>query len=219
MASDAKPTNSSNPYLNARREWDERYGDQIARAKSWRAAAFASLAVAGIAVVGITIIGSQSKIKPFVVTIDKLGDPIAMAQPVTGSAIDQRIIEAQLANWIWNARTVIPDPVAQKNLVDRVYAMTSSAAATYLNQYYTQHPPFGDFTVNAQVNSILPISKDTWQISWEESRYQNGQPQPVQHWKANITTGVDPRLGETPQVKINNPLGLFIRSVSWTQVI
>ena len=47
MASDAKPTNPSNPYLNARREWDERYGDQIARAKSWRAAAFASLAVDG----------------------------------------------------------------------------------------------------------------------------------------------------------------------------
>ncbi|WP_297505203.1 VirB8/TrbF family protein, partial [Ferrovum sp.] len=64
MASDAKPINPSNPYLNAKREWDERYGDQIARAKSWRAAAFASLAVAGIAVVGITIIGSQSKIKP-----------------------------------------------------------------------------------------------------------------------------------------------------------
>ena len=174
MASDAKPTNPSNPYLNARREWDERYGDQIARAKSWRAAAFASLAVAGIAVVGIAIIGSQSKIKPFVVTIDKLGDPIAMAQPVTGSAIDQRIIEAQLANWIWNARTVIPDQVAQKNLIDKVYAMTSSAAATYLNQYYSQHPPFGDFTVNAQVNSILPISKDTWQISWKNPVTKTG---------------------------------------------
>jgi type IV secretion system protein TrbF len=25
-----------NPYLAARREWDERYGDQITRAKNWR---------------------------------------------------------------------------------------------------------------------------------------------------------------------------------------
>jgi type IV secretion system protein VirB5 len=219
MASDAKASIPSNPYLNARREWDERYGDQISRARSWRITAFASLAVAGIAVVGIMVIGSQSKIKPYVVAIDKLGNPIAMAQPVSGSAIDQRIIEAQLANWVWDARTVIPDPVAQKNLINKVYAMTSSAAATYLNQYYTQHSPFGDFTVNVQINSILPISKDTWQVSWEEARFQNGQPQPLQHWKANITTGVDQKLGETPQVQIDNPLGLFIRSVSWTQVI
>ncbi|WP_276709048.1 VirB8/TrbF family protein [Thiomonas arsenitoxydans] len=44
----------ANPYLNARREWDERYGDALARAKTWRLAAFASLAVAAIAVAGIT---------------------------------------------------------------------------------------------------------------------------------------------------------------------
>ena len=25
-----------NPYLAARREWDERYGDQITRARNWR---------------------------------------------------------------------------------------------------------------------------------------------------------------------------------------
>ena len=31
-----------NPYLAARREWDERYGDQITRARNWRTMAFLS---------------------------------------------------------------------------------------------------------------------------------------------------------------------------------
>ena len=54
----------ANPYLSARREWDERYGDAIARAKSWRYAAIGALAVAAIAVTGVVFIGAQSKIKP-----------------------------------------------------------------------------------------------------------------------------------------------------------
>ena len=33
------------PYLSARREWNERYGDYIARARNWRGAAFAALAI------------------------------------------------------------------------------------------------------------------------------------------------------------------------------
>lgn len=54
-----------NPYLNARREWDERYGGLISRARNWQLMAAGSLAVAVVAVVGIAFVGSQSKIQPF----------------------------------------------------------------------------------------------------------------------------------------------------------
>ncbi len=208
----------SNPYLNARREWDERYGDSLARAKNWRLASFVSLAIAGVAVLGIAYIGAQSKTKPFVVALDKIGNPIAMAQPVTGGAINQRIIEAQIANWLWNARTVVPDEFAQKALIDRVYDMVGGDAAAYLNRYYSLHPPFG-YTADVIITSVLPISKDTLQINWDESTIQNGQPQPVQHWKANVTTGLDAKLADNPRVMLDNPLGLFVKNVTWTPVV
>ena len=38
-----------NPYLNARREWDERYGGLISRARNWQLIAAGSLAVAVVA--------------------------------------------------------------------------------------------------------------------------------------------------------------------------
>jgi type IV secretion system protein VirB5 len=208
----------ANPYLNARREWDERYGDALARAKNWRMAAFACLAIAGVAVLGITYIGAQSKIKPFVVAIDKIGNPIAMAQPVTGGAINQRIVEAQVANWLWNARSVLSDHAAQKILIDRVYTMLGSDAAGYLNQYYSAHPPFG-YVANVTITSVLPISGNTYQINWDEATVKNGQPQPVQHWKANITTARDPKLADNPRVMLDNPLGLFIKNITWTPVV
>ncbi len=208
----------ANPYLNARREWDERYGDALARAKNWRYTAIGALAVAAIAVTGVVFIGAQSKIKPYVVAIDKMGNPVAMAQPAAGGAVDQRIIAAQVSNWIWNARTVIPDPAAQKTLINRVYAMADSDTAGYLNGYYSKHPPFGDFTVNVSITSVLPVSKDTWQVGWDEQRVISGQPQAIEHWKANITTGLDKKLAENPQVMLDNPLGLFVKNVTWTQV-
>jgi type IV secretory pathway TrbF-like protein len=36
----------TSPYLAARREWDERYGNLITRAKNWRIAAFLALLIA-----------------------------------------------------------------------------------------------------------------------------------------------------------------------------
>jgi type IV secretion system protein VirB5 len=209
----------ANPYLNARREWDERYGDALSRAHHWRLAAFASLVVAALAVAGIAYVGGQSKIEPFVVALDKMGDPVAVARPAGGSAVSQRIIEAQVANWIWTARTVVPDAVAQKALIAKVYAVAAVGAASYLNTYYAAHPPFGDFTINVTITSVLPISRDTWQVGWDEMRYVGGQPKPVEHWRANITTGVDPKLADSPQVMLDNPLGLFIKNVTWTPIV
>ena len=46
-------------YENARREWNERYGGYIARARAWRLAATGALVVAAIAVAGIGWIGAR----------------------------------------------------------------------------------------------------------------------------------------------------------------
>ena len=49
--SEKRPASSQlvNPYLAGRREWNERYGDYIARAQSWRAVAILALLMASLA--------------------------------------------------------------------------------------------------------------------------------------------------------------------------
>lgn len=221
MAVTGEPTaaGGAHPYLSARREWDERYGDAIARAYSWRLAAFGSLAVAAIAAIGVVYIGAQPKTKPYVIALDQLGDPVAFARPAAGSPVAQRILEAQLASWVWNARTVLSDPAAQKTLLRKVYAMAGVDAAGFLNRYYAANPPFGDFSVAITITSVLPISPDTWQVNWDEQRSENGQPQAVAHWKAEITTGIDTKLAQNPRVLLDNPLGIFVRAIAWTPVV
>jgi len=209
-----------NPYLNARREWDERNGDYIARARNWRLAAFCAFGIAALAVIGVIWIGSRSKIQPYVVQVDDLGGPVAVAMPVRDSqkVVTQRVAIALTSNWIWDARTVLGDRVAQKTLIDRVYAMAGTNTAAYLSAWYTDHPPFGNFTRSVDINSVLPVSPDTYEISWTEITTANGQQNAPEHWKADVTTAIDSKLAYSPKVSMASPMGLYIRNVTWTQV-
>lgn len=209
------------PYLNARREWDDRYGDALSRAYSWRIVAMSAICVAALAVIGVGYIGAQSKIQPFVVAIDAMGSPVAIAKPTGGSAVSQRIIISQIANWIWNARTQLSDPDAQKILINNVYALSSADTGKYLNDYYKEHSPFGSDGAITRVNvtSVLPVSENTYQVTWIESTAQPGKTVTTQNWKANLSVGIDQKLADKPEVALANPLGIFIKSLTWTRVL
>jgi type IV secretory pathway TrbF-like protein len=67
-----RPAETS-PYLAARREWDERYGNLITRAKNWRTAAFLALLVAIAETGGLIALALKNKTVPYVVAVDNLG--------------------------------------------------------------------------------------------------------------------------------------------------
>lgn len=95
--SGASAPGNDNPYLSARREWNERYGDYIVQARNWRGAAFAALAIAAVLAVGVVWQAAQSKVVPYVVQIDKLGDAVAVARADRAAPADARVVKAQLA--------------------------------------------------------------------------------------------------------------------------
>ena len=205
------------PYLSARREWNERYGDYIARARNWRWAAFGALAVALVLGVGVAWQAAQSKVVPYVVEVDKLGDAVAVTRADRAAPTDMRVIKAQLAAWIVDVRSVSSDPLAQKSALARSYALTAATATIFLNDYYRQHSPFGQpRTVAVSVDAVLPISKQTYQIQWsEDARDLQGRDLATTHWIASVTVAFDPPTDE--RGILSNPLGLYITGISWTQ--
>jgi len=70
-------SDAHSPYLAARREWDERYGDLITRARNWRVMAALCSLVALLATAGIVSLSVRSHVVPFVVLVDNLGRPVA----------------------------------------------------------------------------------------------------------------------------------------------
>ena len=134
-APDSKPYN---PYLAARREWDERYGDLITRARNWRLLALTSSLVAGMA-----FLASRSRIIPFVVAIDSLGRPVATGLAEQATSADDRLRRATVLSWIEDLRTVTTDGIAQRRAIDRVYAhiANGSEAQPFVSEFYRNDPP------------------------------------------------------------------------------
>lgn len=209
----------TDPYLNARREWNERYGSYIARARSWRYAAFAAIFLSTILAVGVIWLASQSKLVPYVVEVDKLGQALAVTRADRASIADQRIVKAQLAAWIVDVRSVSSDPIAEKAWLARAYSLVDSSGAAFLNEYYKEDSPFDagqQQTVACSIDEVLPISDKTYQLEWtEDSRDLQGRLFKTTHWQASLEIGFNPPTDESEMLR--NPLGIYIHTISWTQ--
>ena len=207
------------PYLSARREWNERYGDYIARARSWRWAAFAALALSLVLAIGVVWQGAQSKVVPYVVEVDKLGDAVAVKRADRAASPNQSIVRAQLAAWIGDARSVSSDPQNERNVLTRVYSFIGVAAKPYLDDWYRTHSPFEAGTretVAVSIDAVLPQTATTYQVQWTEVRRSlDGTRSSTTHWIAQLTVGFNPPADEATILR--NPMGIYVTGLSWTQ--
>ena len=208
-------------YMAARREWNERYGTYIAQAHAWRLTAVASLAVAFVAVAGVAWIGAQNRVVPYVVETDKLGDARAISRADVAAPADPRLIRAGLARWISDVRTVYIDVAAERAVVNEAYAMVNrnAAAAQQLNDWFSNRDPFKRAQteiVGVSVESVLPISANTWRIEWREARRgRDGTAEPPTEWQATITISISPPTDDATILR--NPIGLYVESFDWEQ--
>jgi len=212
-----------NPYLAARRDWDERYGNLITRAKNWRLMALVSGVVALAAVIGMAVLATRSRIIPFVVAIDSLGRPVATGVAEQASSADDRLKRATVLSWVEDLRTVTTDGIAQRRSIDRVYAhiANGSQAQPFVTEFYRNDPPqkrAQTETTSVDVKSVLPTSDRTVEVEWiETTRDLYGTVKTEERWKGSFTIAVSPPSDER-LVRVN-PLGVYVTNASWTRVL
>jgi len=218
-----KTVEPHNPYLAARREWDERYGEFITRARNWRTMAVISAVVALIATGGMLWQSARSRVVPFVVLVDSLGRPIASGLAEQASVGDDRLRRAVIQDWIENVRMVTTDGIAQRRAIDHVYACIASGtnAQAFISDFYRNDPPFKRAqtgTVSVEVKSVLPTSDRTFEVDWiETARDLFGGVKSTDHWKGSFTIALNTPTEER-QARIN-PLGLYVTAASWAKVL
>jgi len=199
----------STPYLEARREWNERYGEYLARAHHWRLAALASLLVSAILAGELVWQSQQSWIVPYVVEVDQLGQAVAVKPAERTGPTDPRVIKAQLAAFVTWARTISTDTALMKASLWNAYGMSGALAKAYLDEYYQAHSPFDRAdheTVAVEVNAVLPLTDKSYQVSWTETaRDLQGRPSGQTHWQASLSILVTPPRDE--KTLITRPSG------------
>lgn len=217
----SKPAPST-PYLDARREWNERYGDVVKNANSWRVAA---LTVGVYAILSTSMnfyqVASQ-KIAVYYVNLTEAGaiTSIFRADQANETPQAQQVRRA-LQDWVIGARTVYADYKATKKAVDYTYAMTmpDSPAFTELANYHRANNPYqraAEETVEVSVQTPVNVAGDTWMVEWTETRHNRvsgkviGQPTTYQ-----LTANIVLAQPANEQQLTANPTGLYVRSFSW----
>lgn len=221
---------SDNPYLSSRRTWNDHMRSMQSSRNLWQLLAILCLLIALSSIAGVIYIGSQSKFVPYVVQVDKLGEPLAVARADQAHELDERIVHASLASFIQDIRLVTPDVALQRKAIFRVYSLLSNVdpAMQKANQWYNaveENNPFKraeTMTINAEIVSVIPQSPETWQVDWlEKTHDRKGQPLEAPfRMRALIRIYQKTATQATTEEQIrNNPLGIYIQDISWSKLM
>jgi type IV secretion system protein VirB5 len=225
----SKGKNTENPYLNARRYWNDNLKSLAVERQTIILLALLALLVGLAGVGGMAYIGSQTKFVPHIIEVDKLGQPLAIgnAEGLTNTN-KQVVIRARLASLINDARMVTPDVQLQTDAIYRVYASITQndPSMAKMNQWYNGSEKSTPFvraqkeTVSVQIDSALPLSDESWQLDWTETTRdrQGFEVKPTEKWRALITVYlVAPTRETTEEQLFKNPLGIYIKDFSWSK--
>lgn len=216
------------PYLNAKKEYNEREGSLNASHQLNKIINILCLLIALSAVGGLVYYRYLLQLVPFVVEVDKLGQTYAVARADRAAPADPRVIHATVARFITLARMVTPDATLQRKGIFDLYAsLASSDPATFkMNEFLgtkSEENPFkraAKETVEIQITSVLPQSDETWQVDWMETVRDRGDGSQLARYpmRALLNVYVVPPNHKTSEEQLRkNPLGIFIRDFSWSK--
>ncbi len=222
----AVPAKQDNPFLAARTEFMNAFGDLAVGKRNWQLIAFALMGLLTLVTIAYVRVAHSPGVVPYIVQVDRVGQVAQVGPADELKRPEERLIASELAQFVRAVRTVLPAAAqaAQADLLQRGYAFLAPQAAAFLNDYFAdpKHDPrvLGQ-RLSRQVDVTLVLrvpSSDVWRLEWTETDHSS-EPAGVTRsaaWEGYVTVRlVPPASAATIQ---QNPLGLSIASVSWTEL-
>lgn len=220
---DTNVMDSDAPWVKAHKQYENTNVRLNAQVSNWRLFVFLLLIIVCISVIGNVVQGSQSKMIPYLVEVDKLGRTIAVRALEGNEAVTdkRRLVYREMFDVIENIRTVSSDPSVNKQHLTHAYSRLSGAAVKYVTEELKRNPPNvvgATQTVEVEVRAAIPISKKTWQVEWVERTYSlAGVLSKTDNWKASLTYELTPS-GLEESIR-DNPIGYTVTDISWLRII
>ena len=222
------PTSVSadSPFLAARHEFTNAFGDLARGKRNWQVLAYALVGLLTLVTIAEVRLAASARVVPYVIEVDRLGQVVGVGPAEALQQPEERLIASELAQFVRAIRTVLPAAAAaaQGELLRRGYAFVAPRAAAFLNDYFAkpEHDPrlLGlRLARQVDVASVLRVPhSDVWRLRWTETERSTapGGLMRTVAWEGYLTVTLVPPT--TAEVVQENPLGLSITSVSWTQV-
>src|SRR5882672_2628821 len=188
--------------------------------------AFSLVGLLTLVTIAYVRLAQSVRVVPYLVQVDRLGQIVAVGTADELRRPEQRLIASQLAQFVRAIRTVLPAAAApaQAEILRRGYAFVAPEAGAFLNDYFAS--PVNDprmlglrLARQVDVTAVLRVpNSDVWRLQWTETERstQAGGLTRTVAWESYLTVQLIPPT--SPERLQDNPLGLSITSVSWTQV-
>lgn len=222
--------NETQKYVEARREWNERYGDYITQAANWRVTALACLGLLAGSLAGNVYQGLQTKTIPYVVAVDDLGRAVGGAYSIKQDAnTAERMLRYTLSEYVKDIRGVVVDGALLKEQITRAFVKSSPNVQAYLRDIYGynqqglkegEEPARSPFSiaktesVTVSITSLLPLAENQWQVEWKETRrnLNMGTVTGEDRFKAILTATTS--IPTNDNAARLNPLGIQVQRIS-----
>lgn len=165
----------SNPYIDAQREWDERFAFHARQAKiaTWVAVALTALS---ILLGGVVIWQSMNRqYIPYVVMVDDLGRPALANPPQKVDEWPQAVVLREVSDIVERLRSIPGDPVVLEDAWRKLITYTLPSTPAYKKiqergQSKTSSPFLlvEQLTIEVEVRSVLYQAGETWIAEWRE---------------------------------------------------
>lgn len=219
----SKKIDETNPYLDAKREWLERYGNYISQKRNWQIIAVLSAIISLICVIFLGYSTTQNKLIPYVIEVDKLGNTSKVGIVQNIDLKNPNVIKYSLNTFIYSWRSVWGDVEIQRKFIFDAYAYLepNSKAFNFINEEYREKNPFKQVSkenVRVKVKSIVPQNADTWQVEWEEET-RNIKEEIISQITYRGFFQVKQIVPTTEEQILKNPLGIFIFDLNYAKIL
>lgn len=205
-------------YWRAGQVWDERIGSARVQARNWRLMALGGLILSGGLSGGLLWQSLQSRVVPYVVEVDALGEARAVAPALRTYRPADPQIAWHLGRFIRNVRTVSLDPVLMRKDWLEAYDFATGQGARFISAYARAADPFGSVgvrTVSVEVTSVVRASDRSFQVRWTETAYDRGNLSGRSRWTAILSVVVRPP--SSADALRRNPLGILVNAIDWSR--
>ena len=216
-----------NPYVAARRAWNDHVARLIAARTMWQVVGLLSLMIAVASVGGLIHLAGRSRFVPYVVEVDTSGNVRAVQRAEEMAPANRAVVEAQLEKFVTLSRRVTTDIGLQRAAIFGVYGMMTQddPSAGKMTEHLNGDEARTPFrraekeTVNTEVTSILQQTQESWQVDWIETVYEraSGKRKERLEMRALVQVYQASRMHMSEEALRSNPLGVYVRDFSWNR--
>jgi len=211
-------------FIEGKKAWNELYGGSMAMARFWKYLALLISISCIILSGGVIWSTRQSHIVPYVVEVNKLGAAVPVRPADREYGVTKTILTHTIAAFIREVREVIGDPLAEKDALADVYSHLTPGSNAYemVTKFIQGRNPYKigkKISVTVKITAILWKSDSTALVQWNETAwFLDGTSKPVGNYEAYVQVKVVPPKTPNQSGFENNPLGIFVDRLSWTNL-